>query len=261
MRHSFLDKYAYQDTPVHRLDGRAKVIVLGATILAAVTTPVQAWWALAGYALLIACMISLARIPLLHVVTRWLVILPFILLAALSAPFLEGGRTVWSSSMLGLSVSEHGLHVAAGAIAGSTVSVLALITLVSVTPMPSLLEALRRLRVPAVFVMLLSFAYRYLFILVDEAERLETARESRSFGGGRLTHMRALGRMIASLLVRSFGRAERVYAAMLSRGYDASRPIPEAGRRFAGHDAAFLSAGLVLVIGLRSSVIWIPAMR
>jgi len=258
MRHSFLDKYAYQDTPVHRLDGRVKLIVFGVLIVAAATTPARAWWALVGYGLVLCCLIAGARIPPLYVLTRWLVVLPFILVAAASAPFLKGGEAVWTGTLLGmkLTATEHGLSVAVNTIARASVSVVALITLLSVTPMADLLESLRRLKAPAVLVMLAGFAYRYVFVLAGEAHRLKTARESRSFGRGALMHMRGLGKTIASLFVRSCERAERVYAAMLSRGYDANRPPASAASRLCAGDVGFLAVGLFAVILLRISVLW-----
>jgi cobalt/nickel transport system permease protein len=67
----------------------------------------------------------------------------------------------------------------------------------------------------------ISFMYRYLFVLVDEAMRLQTAREARSVGTGRnvVWRARVLGGMIGSLFIRSYERSERIYAAMLARGF------------------------------------------
>ena len=259
MKHSFLDKYAYQDTAIHRLDGRVKVAVMAALIVAAATTPAGAGWTLAAYALLEVLVLSFARVPLSYVAVRCLTVLPFVLVAAASAPFLRGGDVVWSRTMLGLDVrvTEHGLAVAGNVIARACVSLVALIALVSVTPMERLLESLRRLKAPALLVMLAGFAYRYIFLLVDEAERVKMARDSRSFGHqGMLWHARVLGRMLGSLMVRSFERAERVYGAMLARGYEgATARMPAA--RLSDADVGFLAVGLVLVAFLRSSPLWL----
>ena len=263
MRHSFLDKYAYQDTAVHRLDGRVKLIVLVALNVAVVTTSLSAWWALAGYLMLVGAVVAVGRIPPLYVLSRGLVIMPFVALAAASAPFLDGGRVLWSTSLFGLSlqVSEHGARTAAAVIARSMICVAALITFMSITPMAQVLDSLRRLRAPAVLVMLIGFAYRYVFVLVDEAQRLKVARDSRSFGGKTLWHLRVLGRMIGTLLIRSCERAERVYAAMLSRGYDSNgtppvnRPLP-----LKRTDVGFLAGSLATLLTLRTSAIWLPRM-
>jgi cobalt/nickel transport system permease protein len=71
--------------------------------------------------------------------------------------------------------------------------------------------------------------WRYLFVLVDEALRLLRARAARSghseggigrFGGSLLWRARVTGGMAGNLLLRGYERSERIYVAMLSRGYD-----------------------------------------
>jgi cobalt/nickel transport system permease protein len=68
--------------------------------------------------------------------------------------------------------------------------------------------------------------YRYLFVLIDEAARLLRAREARSArlapgsGGGSLAwRARIAGHMAGQLFLRSYERSDRVYSAMLARGY------------------------------------------
>ena len=79
---------------------------------------------------------------------------------------------------------------------------------------------MEQLKVPLVLTMLLSFMYRYIFVLTDELMRMRQARDSRSFGGSRLWQIKTAGRMIGSLFIRSYERGERVYAAMAARGFD-----------------------------------------
>jgi cobalt/nickel transport system permease protein len=80
---------------------------------------------------------------------------------------------------------------------------------------------MRGLYIPNVLVTLIGFTYRYLFVLVDEAMRLQTARDARSVGSGGTLFWRAkvLGAMVGSLFIRSYERSERIYQAMVSRGY------------------------------------------
>jgi cobalt/nickel transport system permease protein len=93
--------------------------------------------------------------------------------------------------------------------------------LVTTTPFPELLQGMRALHIPDILVAIISFTYRYLFVLVDEALRLQTARDARSAGPGGTVLWRAkvLGGMIGSLFIRSYERSERIYQAMVSRGY------------------------------------------
>jgi len=84
--------------------------------------------------------------------------------------------------------------------------------------------------------------WRYLFVLVDEAMRLNRARASRSgeaagaggkSGGTFAWRARVTGGMVGNLFVRSFDRSDRIYVSMLSRGYDGevrSLPQPAAPR-------------------------------
>ena len=85
---------------------------------------------------------------------------------------------------------------------------------------------MRDLRLPKLLVTVVGFMYRYIFVLADEALRLMRAREARSAdpegrgGGTILWRARVLGGMVGSLFLRSYERSERIYNAMLSRGYD-----------------------------------------
>jgi len=101
---------------------------------------------------------------------------------------------------------------------------------------------------PRVMVMILSFMYRYIFVLVDEAMRMRQARDSRNFGGSRLWQMRTIGNMIGTLFIRSYERGERVYAAMLARGFDGqSRTLDRLN--FRPTDACFgIAFSLVLIL-------------
>ena len=97
---------------------------------------------------------------------------------------------------------------------------LAFILLTSTTPLPHLLLAMEKLKVPQALVMTTSFMYRYIFILEEEVMRMRQARDSRNFGGRRLWQIKVVGHMVGTLFIRAYERGERVYAAMLSRGFD-----------------------------------------
>jgi cobalt/nickel transport system permease protein len=111
----------------------------------------------------------------------------------------------------------------------SWLSVQVALLLAFTTPFHELIDALRELRLPRLMVSIISFMYRYLSVLTDEATRMNRARASRSAitatgrGGGSLTwRARVTGSMVGSLFLRSYERSERIYAAMQSRGFDAN---------------------------------------
>jgi cobalt/nickel transport system permease protein len=99
-------------------------------------------------------------------------------------------------------------------------SVACLTLLTSSTPFPRLLAALEDLKFPQLIIMSLSFMYRYIFLIEDEAMKMWQAMKSRRAGGSRWLHLKAIANMLGTLFIRSYERGETVYLAMRSRGFD-----------------------------------------
>jgi cobalt/nickel transport system permease protein len=106
---------------------------------------------------------------------------------------------------------------------------------------------------PQVMILILSFMYRYIFVLADEVMRVQRARDSRNLGGSRIHHLRTFGHMVGTLFIRSYERGERIYAAMLARGFNGQiRTLHKL--KFRPADAYFgIAFGLVLILPY---VIW-----
>jgi len=222
VKHSFIDQYSDGDSLIHRLDPRTKLVTTLAFIVAVVLTPVSNWRAFVFYFCLVAALLIISRLPPLYVLKRSLVVFPFVLLVAIFIPFFNQGEVAGSYN-IGLwrvSVTYSGLVVLANVVVKAWLSILSLVLLSATTNFTELLKGLRQSGVPEVIVLILSFMYRYVFVLVDEMLRMRRARDSRNFGGGRRRQLRTIGNMIGTLFIRSYERGERVYAAMLSRGFD-----------------------------------------
>jgi cobalt/nickel transport system permease protein len=101
----------------------------------------------------------------------------------------------------------------------STLCLFTMILLANTTPFSEILGVLRRLRFPAVLITTLALMYRYLFVLIDEAERMKRARLSRTFAPRRARTWVSLSTLIGQLFVRSSERAERIFHAMTARGW------------------------------------------
>ena len=224
MKHSFIDQYSDLDSLIHRLDPRTKLITSLAFIVAVVLTPVSNWRVFAFYFCLIAALLIISKLPPLYVLKRSLVIFPFVLLIAIFIPFFKQGEVAGSYNiwLWQVSVTYDGLFILANVVVKAWLSILSLILLSATTKFTELLKGLRQLGVPKVIVLILSFMYRYVFVLVDEVMRMRRARDSRNFGGSRLHKLRTIGNMIGTLFIRSYERGERIYAAMLSRGFDSN---------------------------------------
>jgi cobalt/nickel transport system permease protein len=101
----------------------------------------------------------------------------------------------------------------------STLSLFTMILLANTTPFHALLRVFRSAGVPPLFITVLALMYRYLFVLVDEAERMTRARSSRTFDRNGARLWRSTASVIVQLFLRSSERAERIFAAMTARGW------------------------------------------
>ncbi|MEH1013466.1 cobalt ECF transporter T component CbiQ [Micromonospora sp. CPCC 206060] len=212
----------YQDrtSAVHRLPPEVKITAMVAFTLAVVATPREAFWAFGGYALLVAVVAALARVGARWLLTRSLIELPFVLFAFV-LPFVgQGERVDW----FGLSLSVDGLYGGWNILAKGTLGVLASLLLAATTPLRDLILGLDRLRCPQVVTQIATFMLRYLDVLVGEAKRMRVARISRADDPRFLWQLRGFAAGVGALFLRAFERGERVYLAMLSRGYTGRMP-------------------------------------
>jgi cobalt/nickel transport system permease protein len=249
MKHSFIDEYSHLNSVIHRLDPRTKLIASLALIVAIVITPTGNWRVFAFYFAVVAFMLAFSRLPIVYVLKRSLVVLPFVLLIAIFIPFLQGGEVVTSYHiwLWQVSITYNGLMILANVLVKSWLCILALILLSSATRLDDLLKGLRQLGMPQVMILILSFMYRYIFVLVDETMRIQQARNSRNFGGSWLHHVKTFGHMVGTLFIRSYERGERIYAAMLARGFDGqTRTLYKL--RFKQADAYFSAAFSLLLV-------------
>jgi len=220
MHHAHIDKFAYQDSAIHRLDSRVKAIVVLVFTAVVISLPRTSPSILACYAIGPFAILVWARIPLRFVFKQILLVSPFVLVLALSCPLydktpvtLNFGPFHWRSSLGWLRC-----FVILGKF---TVTMLALIGLVSTTRFNHLLAGLQRLRVPRLLVIQLGFLYRYIFVLIDRAHHILRARAGRKLRHlGFRAELRTAASMLGSLFIRSIDTAEHISTAMQARGFD-----------------------------------------
>ncbi|GIF70287.1 cobalt ECF transporter T component CbiQ [Asanoa ishikariensis] len=211
------------DSRLHRLPAEVKIVATLLFTIVVVITPREKFIAFAGYALLLVGVVVLAKVPPLWLAKRATIELPFVLLA-IALPFAgHGERVDW----LGMSLSIDGLHGAWNIFAKGTLGVLASLLLAATTTARDLLLGLDRLRCPQVFTQIATFMLRYLDILADDARRMRVARLSRGYDPRFLWQVKAFAVGVGALFIRSYERGERVYLAMVARGYSGRLPRPE----------------------------------
>src|SRR5688572_6375993 len=227
MHFDAFDRYHESESFLHRLDPRVKVVVTVVFILSNALLPDGAWIAFGLSWLFLLLANVLSNLGISYTFKRSLVALPFALIA-LTVLFSMPGKPLSTFHFLfwDLTITDMGLLKFVSILIRSWLSVQMAILLVATTRFPDLIHALEHLRVPTILTTIIAFLYRYLFVLTDEVFRLLRARESRSgaiagsrSGGDVLWRAKIAGNMAGQLFLRSYERSDRIYNAMLSRGY------------------------------------------
>jgi cobalt/nickel transport system permease protein len=227
-----LDALSSRDVPLARLDPRAPLLVTLFLSVLVASFPRGEVLALVPFLLWPAALASLTSVPARPFFRALLVPLPFVLLAALPAPFVEPGPA--------------GRAIAASILFRFLLTATSALLLAAIWGLPALAWAMQKLGAPVVLVTQLLVLWRYLFVLGEEAVRMDRARTMRSFG--RRGHELALaGPFLGTLFLRSQDRAERIDRALRARAFIGSFPALRPWRFGAGA-ATFLllwSAALV----------------
>jgi cobalt/nickel transport system permease protein len=249
------EPYAHGHSVIHPFDARVKVIFTLSFVLFLSLTPYRAWPATTLFLTAVLSAALLSGLGVGVVLKRALVALPFALAAVpliftgpeplAAVTILNGPQIVYSPA---------GFERFLSVVIRSWISVQAAVLLAATTRFPDLLAAFRQLKAPRLLVATVGLAWRYLFVISDEATRMLRARASRSAaapgvrhaGGSVMWRARVTGGMAGSLLLRSIERSDRVYAAMLSRGYSGDLPASDTAA-LAGRDRFALILGVSLL--------------
>ncbi len=211
-----IDRFAHLASPIQRWDPRFKIASLGMLALAIAmikTVPV------AFLALLLALIVMVVSALPMHFIRHGLsfvlfFLIPFFLIMPLTYP----GEA--SFHVLGLPFSWDGLRLATLIFVKAIAIVLTTFVIFGSSRFDISMISLQYLKCPTVVVQMLLFTYRYTFVFLEEMRRMQTSMRARGFvpKTDRNT-LKIYGNFVGTLLVRSFERTERVYKAMLSKGY------------------------------------------
>ena len=245
MYHLEIDRFADMKSPIHVWDPRVKIPVL---LVMAFTIGLLRDIRVAAMALgFSVVLVAVSRIPVSFILhrLRWLFV--FLAPLAIVMPFTVPGRDIWRYSFL--SASYEGLLLASLIFLKAIAIALLIFPMFGTAPFHTSMKAIQRLRVPTKFVQIILFTYRYIFVFLGEIHRMSNAAKTRGFETKTRWHsFRTLGNFIGVLLVRSFERTERLYNAMISRGYT-GKVITLSTSRMTPRDS-IKGAAVVVICGL-----------
>ena len=203
---------------LQRLDPRWKLagVLLAALACALLRTPALALAALAGALFLVV----IARLPLRWYLRRLGAAMAMFALLLIWFPFVVNeGDATFDLGFVTLSLSGLARLIRLSANLSAMISLM--LVLLATTSIANLFKAAHALNAPQVLVLLALLTYRYVFLLMDEFDRLRIALRVRGFRNRANLHSyRTIGQVAGTLLVRSHERSERAAQAMRARGFD-----------------------------------------
>jgi cobalt ECF transporter T component CbiQ len=215
----YAEELAKVDGLLQRLDPRVKLVgLLALVVAAALSRNILVILGLFAVAIILAL---LSHVPIRTLATRvWLGALLFTGMIALPAIFITPGQAVYRLPLLGWPITAQGLSAATYLITRVETAATLSLLLILCTPWAHVLKAMRVLRVPVVFVVILGMTYRYIFLMLQTAQDMFESRQSRMVGTLDAAERRRLaGASVGVLLSKSVQLSSDVYMAMVSRGY------------------------------------------
>src|SRR6266508_1502698 len=215
----YAEALAKADGLLQRLDPRVKVVgLLALVVAAALSRQIVVILGLFGVAIVLAL---LSRVPIRTLAARvWVGALLFTGMLALPAILITPGQVIYRLPLLGWPITAQGLGAAAYLITRVETAATFSLLLILCTPWAQVLKALRVLRVPVVFVVIMGMSYRYIFLMLQTAQDMFESLQSCMVG--RLSgadQQRLAGASVGVLLSKSIQLSSDVYLAMLSRGF------------------------------------------
>lgn len=208
-------------------DERARVLALLGVLAVCVVMPVGRHVALVANIVLLAGLGATWRVRWRRAIPRLLFVLPVLIAVTIWLPFVPQGASEPPALWLGLRVYPTGVHAAIGVALKVFAATGAAVLISATVPTDRLWASLAWMRVPPSLVTGLVVTFRSIHVLAEEVRRMRHGLVARGYRGRSVREIRSIGRLIGALFVRSHERQERVYSAMVARGFDGCvRPAP-----------------------------------
>ncbi|NJL89844.1 MAG: cobalt ECF transporter T component CbiQ [Coleofasciculaceae cyanobacterium SM2_1_6] len=240
-----LDTDSKHQTFWHSLTAPARLLIILILLLGVVLTPNGYWGNWLVYGLVAGRLVWISQIRLPVLLRRVALESIFLSVVLIGTLFRRDGEVVWSWGWL--QVTETGLVILGSVSLKAFLSLILLNLLTMTTSIPDLLNGLLVLKTPPLLVAIMMSMYRYIDVLIKEFQAMQRAASARNFRGSNHWQRLVLGSMLGSLFIRTFDRGERIYQAMLARGYQGI-PTQSVATKFTSRDKKTIIFTLILVL-------------
>jgi len=260
-----IERDAYRDSSVHRVDARVKIILCFAAIVALVAVPYSTMIYTVGaifFIFFLAFWLA-TRLPFVAYLKRLAAIVPVWGIIIFFQIFLKNRYYSEYHSLVSL---PFGIHIYTESIEFAFIlcikfmlTISFIILLSSTTKMQDLLDGASRIGLPEEFALALGMMIRYLFVFGYMFRKIQESLKTRCFNpfDSRLPYryrLRQLGYTIGTMFIRSYEQGERVYISMLCRGHGTRSHLFLSKKPLRRGEWSLLIAGLVFIIVMPSCV-------
>ncbi len=211
------ENLAHGDSVIHGMDPAVRI--LSAVVISLGCAFSRNLAVLSAYLVIGVVLIFSARLRMAMVFKRLKPLFWFILMIWVLLPVTFEGEPLYKIGSIIL--TKPGVELCMTITVKSVAILLVFMSLVVTMTVPTLGDALHRLRLPHKIIFLLLMTYRYIAVIEDEYRRLLRAARFRGFTPGTNLHSYQTYAYLAGMLfVRASLRAERVHKAMICRGFN-----------------------------------------
>lgn len=260
-----IEKHAYKDSYIHRLDARVKILLTFAVIIAIVSVPysIMVYTVGAIFFGFFLVLWTLTRLPARVYLQRLCSIVPLWGIVIFFQIFLKNKYYTDYHAIIalpfGIAVYSESVEFAFILLVKFIVSISFIILLSSTTKVQDMLEGGTRLGLPADFALVLGMMLRYLFVFGYIYRKVTDALVTRCFDAfdRKLPYryrLRQMGYILGTLFIRAYEQGERVYISMLCRGYGRHSFLYVKKKSLSSGDVVFLSLSLIFIITIPVTV-------
>ena len=247
LKHVVMDHFAHRNNWLTNIEVRVKLFYIGIGLLLNILSN----GIIIPLVFLVTSLILLKtiKISFLNLGLRMIVPLFFGVFIMLIMGLHKGETVMLSGSFLGyeLALKKEGLLIGLLLFTKVVGGVMLLLLLSFTTTISKICMAARWMKIPETIIEVLSFVYRYLFLLIEETETMMSSQKSRLGYVTWFKTIKSFGNLGGVLLIRSIVRAENVHTAMTSRGYNGGRVLTIHLTPLVKNDyAILLSCGVLL---------------
>ncbi|MGO5053299.1 cobalt ECF transporter T component CbiQ [Lachnospiraceae bacterium LCP25S3_G4] len=209
-----IDDMATKDQWVNKLHPLVKLVLTVVYITMVVSFGKYSFTGLLGMCVYPIVMFIVGEVPVRNSLYKLRIVLPVVCLVGILNPFFDR-KILWIVC---------GIPVSGGMISMITLMVKGILTVsasylfIATTTIENICYAMRLMHLPKLFVTQVLLLYRYITVLLKEAERITEAYSLRA-PNQKGIHVNVWGTLIGQLLLRSMDRAESLYESMCLRGY------------------------------------------